>query len=68
MVDPADKDTKHIKDRSTGTEGYLEYTKEKENGKVNQVDEGNKNDQQNSGSDNPRTSKKQQEQKQMTNI
>ena len=28
MVDPTDKDTKHIKDRSTGTEGYHEYTKE----------------------------------------
>ena len=30
MVDPTDKDTKHIKDRSTVTEGYLEYTKENE--------------------------------------
>ena len=36
MVDPTDKDTKQIKDRSTGTEGYLEYrpTKEEEKGKV----------------------------------
>ena len=33
-----DKDTKHIKDWSTGTEGYLEYTKENEKGKVNQLD------------------------------
>ena len=30
MLDPTDKDTKHIKDRSTGTDGYLEYTKENE--------------------------------------
>ena len=36
-----DKDTKHIKDRSTGTEGYLEYAKENEKGKVNQLDVGN---------------------------
>ena len=45
MVDPTDKDTKHIKDRSMGTEGYLEYTytKEKEKCKVNQLDVGNKN-------------------------
>ena len=60
MVDPTDKDTKHIKDWSTGmqiTEGYLEYTEEKERCKVNQLDVGNKKDQQNSGSDNPRTSK-----------
>ena len=57
MVDPTDKDTKHIKDQSTGTEGDLEYTKEKEKGKVNQLDVGNKKDQQNSGSSNPRTSK-----------
>ena len=42
---------------ATGTEGYLEYTKEKEKGKVNQLDVGNKKDQQNSGSKNPRTSK-----------
>ena len=40
MVDPTDKDTKHINDQSTGTEGYLEYTKEKEKGKVNQLDVG----------------------------
>ena len=37
MVDPTDKNTKHVKDRSTGTEGYLEYTKENEKGKVNQL-------------------------------
>ena len=37
MVDPTDKDTKHIKDQSTSTEGYLEYTKEKKKCKVNQV-------------------------------
>ena len=30
MVDPTYKDTKHIKDRGTGTEGYLEYTTENE--------------------------------------
>ena len=47
MVDPTDKDTKHIKDRSTGTEGYLEYTKGNEKGKVNQLDVGNKKDQHN---------------------
>ena len=40
MVDPTDKDKKHIKDRSTGTEGYLEYTKEKEKCKVNQLNVG----------------------------
>ena len=57
MVDPTDKDTKHIKDWITGTEGYLEYTKEKEKCKVNQLDVGNNKDQQNSGSNNPRTSK-----------
>ena len=57
MVDQTDKDTKHIKDQSTGTEGYLEYTKEKEKGKVNQFDVGNQKDQQNSGINNPRTSK-----------
>ena len=56
MVDPTDKDTKHIKDQSTGTEG-CEYTKEKEKGKLNQLDVGNKKDQQNSGSNNPTTSK-----------
>ena len=33
-MDPTDKDTKHIKDRSTGTEGFLEYIKENEKGKV----------------------------------
>ena len=58
MVDPTDKDTQHIKDRSTGTEGYIEYDKRKEKGKVNQLDVGNKKDQQNSGSNNPRTRKK----------
>ena len=31
-----DKDTKHIKDQSKSTDGYLEYTKEKEKGNVNQ--------------------------------
>ena len=33
MVDPTDKDAKHIKDRSTGTEGYLAYAKENDKGK-----------------------------------
>ena len=33
MMDPTDKDTKHIKDQSTGTEGYLEYTNENGQGK-----------------------------------
>ena len=56
-VDSTDKDTKYIKAQSTGTEGYLEYTKEKEKCKVNQLYVGNKKDQQNSGSNNPRTSK-----------
>ena len=37
-----DKDTKHIKDQSRDTEGYLEYTKEKEKGTVNQFDVENK--------------------------
>ena len=46
MVDPTDKDTKHIKDPSMGTEGYLEYTKENEKGKVNQLNVGTKKDQQ----------------------
>ena len=41
MVDSTDKDRKHIKDRNTGTEGYLEYTKEKEKGKINNLDVGN---------------------------
>ena len=53
MVDPTDKDTKHIEDQSRGTEGYHEYTKEKEKGKVNQLDVGNEKDLQNSGSNNP---------------
>ena len=43
MVDPTDKDTKHIKDRSTGTEGYT--FKEKGKGKDNQLDVGNEKDQ-----------------------
>ena len=46
MVDPTDKDTEHIRDQSTCTGGYLEhveYTKEKEKGKVNQLDVGNEN-------------------------
>ena len=38
-----EKDTKHVKDQSTGTEEYLENEK----GKVNQVDVGNKKDQHN---------------------
>ena len=42
MVDPMDKNTKHIKDRSMGTEGYPEYNKEKEKGKVNQLGVGTK--------------------------
>ena len=41
MVDLTDN-SKHIKDQSTDTEGYLEYTKEKEKGKENQLDGGNK--------------------------
>ena len=32
MVDPTDKDTKHIKNQSTGTEGYPEHANEKEKG------------------------------------
>ena len=49
MVDSTDKDTKHFKNQSTGSNGYLEYTitKEKEKGKINQLDVGN---QHNSGS------------------
>ena len=42
MVNPTDEDTMHIKDRSMGTKGYLEYTKVKEKGKVNQLDVGTK--------------------------
>ena len=53
MVDPMDKDTKHIKDQNMGTEEYPEYTTEKEKGKVNQLDVEHKKDQQNSGSNNP---------------
>ena len=53
-----EKDTKHIKDKSTDTEGYLEYTKEKEKGKVNQFDWWEHKDQLSSiGSYNPQTSK-----------
>ena len=48
-------DTNHIKSPSTGTEGYIEYTKANEKSKVSQLDVGNKKD--NSGSYNPRTSK-----------
>ena len=44
MMDPTEKDTEHIKDQSTGTEGYLGYTKGKEKGKVNQLDVGNEKD------------------------
>ena len=29
MMDPADKDTNHIKDQRTGTGGYFKYTKRK---------------------------------------
>ena len=32
MVDQTDKDTKHIKDQSSGSEEYLEYTKGKRQG------------------------------------
>ena len=46
-MDPTDNNTKHIKDRSTDSEGYLEYTKENEKGKVNQLGVGNKKDQHN---------------------
>ena len=38
MMDPTDKDTKHIKYRSKGTVGDIEYTKENEKGKVNQLE------------------------------
>ena len=41
---------------------------EKEKSKVNQFHVGNEKDQQSSGSNNPRTSKKQQEQNRMTNV
>ena len=47
MVDSTGQGYKHIKNRSTDTEGYLEYTKENEKGKVNQLDVGNKKDQHN---------------------
>ena len=49
MVDPMEKDTKHIKDQNTGTEEYLEYrpTNENEKGTVNHLDVGNKKDQHN---------------------
>ena len=47
-----DKDTKHVKDQSTGTN--IEYTKEKGKGKINQLNVGNEKDQYNSsGSYNP---------------
>ena len=49
MVDPTDKDTEHIRDQITGSEGYTEYTKDKK-GKVNQLDVGNEKDQHISGS------------------
>ena len=38
MVNQMDKDTKHIKDQSIGTEEYLVYRKQKEKGTVNQLD------------------------------
>ena len=28
MVDPKEEDTKHIKNQSTGTEGYSKFTKQ----------------------------------------
>ena len=37
MVDLTDKNTEHVKDRSTDTVGYLEYTKERGKGKVNHL-------------------------------
>ena len=40
-----DKDTKHIKHRSTGTEECLKFTKENE--KASQLDVGNKKNQHN---------------------
>ena len=40
MMDPTNKDKEHIKDQSTGAEGYLEYTKEKEKAKLHQLDVG----------------------------
>ena len=46
MVYLTDKDTKHIKDQSTDTEEYLEYTKEK--GKNKDTNLGNERDQHNS--------------------
>ena len=33
-MDLTDRDTKHIKDRSTDPEGHLEYTKENEKGRL----------------------------------
>ena len=48
MVDPTDKDTKHIKDQSTGTEGYLEYTKEEAKGQGKPIWCGEQKDQHNS--------------------
>ena len=50
MVDPTDKNTKHIKEQSIGTEGYLECIEEKEKGKVKQLDVVNEKDQHNSDS------------------
>ena len=49
MVDPTDKNTKHIKDLTTGTEEYFEYTKENENSKVKQLEVRNKEDEQKTG-------------------
>ena len=37
MVDPTDKGAKLIRDQSTGTEGYLEYAKQEDEGKVNHL-------------------------------
>ena len=34
------KDIKHIKNHSKDSKGYIEYTKEKEKGKENQLDVG----------------------------
>ena len=49
MVDPTNKDAKHIKDRTTDADGHLKYVKENEQGKVNQLDVWNKKDEQNTG-------------------
>ena len=50
MGNATDNGTKYIKNHRRDTEGYFEYTREKDKGKINQLDVGNEQDKQNSSS------------------